>query len=445
MNTPGSLDRRHFLRSAALTAAGTLLGACSHTHADTQPAPLTDVVRPRPLRFTRDLRDALNPRRVTNAMWDFSWLTQHYPGGAFADFDYAAAELVERQFNTVRIDAFPLAIGALRSDDEIITIPGDPLANWGMSDRDREHAVVRELLEFMRAMQRAGIHVILSSWGRDCREYPDRIGILARDRAGFRKCWERTLDLLAEYDLLDPVLYVDLDQEFPYFSPFQTELNALAAKSSPNRSTADAMEQAGQYAPGSTRLTWNPAQLDFVRGLFSEMISHFQSRYPRLRFTYSLTSFHEEVRSLGLKVFDVLELHLWIHSPRFDNRSGFNSITKDRGERSYRDYAERIAATLDTVGPMLVQEMGNKCAFAQAWGREIGAPVITTEAWGPWWHMDHPDLDWTWLRAWCEQCMALAAEHEFWGVTPWNYSHPYWKNWSDAAWYRKVNRRFLRS
>jgi hypothetical protein len=27
----------------------------------------------------------------------------------------------------------------------------------------------------------------------------------------------------------------------------------------------------------------------------------------------------------------------------------------------------------------------------------------------------------------------------------WNYSHPYWTNWSNVGWYRKVNRRFLRS
>lgn len=378
-------------------------------------------------------------------MWDFSWLTQHYPGGAFADFDRAAAELVARGFNTVRIDAYPLVIGALRSEQETITIPADPLANWGMSDRDRPHAVVRELVAFLRAMKRAGLYVILSSWGKDCREYPDRNGALARDRDGFRRCWERTLDLLGQHEVLDRVLYVDLDQEFPYFSPYQGELNELANRSTRNRSAAEAMEEAGQSAPGSRRLAWNPAQLDFVRGLFAEMLPHFQSRYPRLRFTYSLTSFHKEVRSLGLELFDVLELHLWIHSPRFDQRTGFNAITKDRGARSYRDYADRIAAALDTVGPMLALEMRNKCAFAQAWGREIAAPVVTTEAWGPWWHMDHPDLDWGWLRDWCEQCITLAAEHQFWGVTPWNYSHPYWKNWSDLAWYRKVNRRFLRS
>ncbi len=426
-------------------SAVALLGAKTAMTEAATPAKSSLPPHPRPLKFSADLRDGLKPRRVTNAMWDFSWLTQHYPGGAFADFNRAADELLERGFNTVRIDAFPLVIGALRSEDETITIPGDPLANWGMSDRDREHAIARELVEFMGAMKRQGLSVILSSWGRDCKEHPGRTQALAKDRDGFRQAWARTLDLLGRHHLLEHVLYVDLDQEFPYFSPFQAGLNELAKKPSAARSVEAAMEETGQFAQGLTRLAWKPAQMEYVRALFSEMLPYFQSRYPRLRFTYSLTSFHKEVRSLGLQLFDVLELHLWIHSPRFDNRSGFNSITKDRGQRDYQDYAGRIAAALDTVGPMLAQEMRAKCAFARAWAEEIAAPVVTTEAWGPWWHMDHPDLDWGWLRDWCEQCMTLAGEHKFWGVTPWNYAHPYWKNWSDVRWYRKVNRRFLRS
>lgn len=436
-------DRRDFIRTAALAAAGTILGATAR--ADEQSRADAPAPRPRPLKFTADLRDGLTPRRVTNAMWDFSWLTQHYPGGAFADFDHAADELVERGFNTVRIDAFPLVIGSLKSEKETITLPGDPLANWGMSDRDRDHAIVRELTAFMAAMKQRGLSVILSSWGRDCKQYPERNQALARDRAGFRKCWERTLDILGSHDLLDHVLYVDLDQEFPYFSPYQAELSELAKKPAVKHSLAEAMEDAGQSEQGLTRMAWNPAQMAYVNQLFSEMLNHFQSQCPRLRFTYSLTSFHKEVRAMGLQLFDVLELHLWIHSPRFDNRSGFNAITKDRGKRDYRDYADRIAAAMDTVGPMLAQEMRNKCAFAQAWAQEIAAPLVTTEAWGPWWHMDHPDLDWNWLREWCEQSMTLAAEHKFWGVTPWNYAHPYWKNWSDVDWYRKVNDRFLQS
>ncbi|HQN00509.1 MAG TPA: cellulase-like family protein [Candidatus Hydrogenedentes bacterium] len=442
MHPTQRFNRRDFLQAATLAAAGTVLDVPARA-ADTAPA--QEPPRPLPLKFDSDLRESLTPRRVTNAMWDFSWLTQHYPGGAFEDFDRAAAELVERGFTTVRIDAYPLVIGALQGEEETVVLPADPLANWGMSDRDREHAIVQELLAFMGAMKRAGISVILSSWGRDCKEYPERNKALAGDRAGFRGCWERTLDLLGSHALLDHVLYVDLDQEFPYFSPYGAELTGLARKPAAERSPAEAMEEAGRFEQGMTRMAWNPAQMAFVSDLFTEMIAHFQSRYPRLRFTYSLTSFHKEVRAMGLQLFDVLELHLWIHTPRFDNRTGFNSLVKDRGERDYRDYAGRVAAALDTVGPMLAQEMRNRCAFAQAWAGEIAAPLITTEAWGPWWHMDHPDLDWGWLRDWCEHCMVLAAEHRFWGVTPWNYSHPYWKNWSDIDWYRKVNNRFLAS
>jgi hypothetical protein len=435
--------RRDFTQMAALAFAGAALGARA-PGADS-PIARAEPQRPRPLKFTGDMRDGLEPRRVTNAMWDYSWLTQHYPGGAFADFGKAADELVERGFNTVRIDAFPLVIGALKSEDEAITVAADPLANWGMSDRDREHGLVKELIEFMRAMKQRGISVILSSWGKDCKDYPDRSLALAKDRDGFRKCWERTLDILGSQDLLDHVLYVDLDQEFPFFSPFKDGLNELAERKSAGRAVEAAMEEVGQVEQGLTRMAWTPAQMEYVRKLFSEMLPHFQSRYPRQRFTYSLTAFFKEVRSLGLQLFDVLELHMWIHSPRFDNRTGFNKLAKDRGERDYKDYAGRIAAALDTVGPMLVKEMDGKCAFAKSWSEEIAAPVVTTEAWGPWWHMDHPDLDWTWLRDWCEQCVTLATGHKFWGVTPWNYSHPYWKNWSDVAWYRKVNQRFLKS
>ena len=147
-------NRRDFIQSAAFAVAGAAFG--SRTLAAEPVLPVALPQKPRPLRFSGDMRDGLKPRRVTNAMWDYSWLTQHYPGGAFADFDKAADELVERGFNTVRIDAFPLVIGALKSDNETITIPGNPLANWGMSDRDREHVVARELVEFMRAMKRRG-------------------------------------------------------------------------------------------------------------------------------------------------------------------------------------------------------------------------------------------------------------------------------------------------
>jgi hypothetical protein len=315
-----------------------------------------------------------------------------------------------------------------------VTIEAKPLANWGFSDRDYSHCMAGELTEFMGILKHKGIYAILSSWGNTCKEYPDLRTALAGDRVKFQKSWERTLDILGEKDLLTHVLYVDLDQEFPYFSPYSAALKDAAQ--------GDAMEQAGQVGP---RRAWTPAQTDYVRKLFTEMISHFQSRYPALRFTYSLTSFVPEVRALGLQLFDVIEVHLFLQDPRFENRTGFGKLEKDRGDHDYRDYGRRLRETMSSVRPMLLKQMHNHIAFAKSWGDEIGAPVVTTEAWGPWWHMDHPDLDWGWLRDWCEECMGLAGQYGLWGATPWNYSHPYWKNWADVNWYRRVNTRFLSS
>ena len=102
-------------------------------------------------------------------------------------------------------------------------------------------------------------------------------------------------------------------------------------------------------------------------------------------------------------------------------------MVKDRGVHDYSDYMNRIDQTMKSVRPMLLKDMHNRLAFAKEWSEEIGAPLTTTESWGPWWHMDHPDLDWEWLYDCCDECMNVSSQYKLWGATPWNYSHPYWK------------------
>jgi hypothetical protein len=420
------LTRRVLFQTAAAATAGNSLPA------QTRPA--------------YDMRSALQPPRVTNAMWDYSWIKSHYPGGPFEDWDKTTDQLLERRFNTVRIDAFPGTIGNLKSLDDEVTLPAAALANWGFSDRDRPHRIARDLVEFVRIAKRKRLKVILSTWNSFRNDDPELLKRMAADRNLYRRAWSRTLDLLGDHDLLDTVLYVDLDQEFPYFSPYAAELRTLRTAAKPaSTSLQSAMEEAGQAAQGLARSAWTPSQMQYVEKLFREMLPFFQSKYPALRFTYSLTGYFQEVRAMRLQLFDVLELHLWIHSPRFDNRTGFNTLPKDRGPHDYKDYAARLRKTMASVRPMLVQEMHNRLAQAMDWSREIAAPLVTTEAWGPWWHMDHPDLDWQWLKDWCEMSMGLAGQYGLWGSTPWNYAHPYWKNWSEVAWYRRVNEKFLKS
>ncbi len=384
-----------------------------------------------------DLTEHLRPHRLTIAMWDYSWLNAHYPTGSFGDFDRVTDELLERGFNTVRIEAFPWVIGQLTHPEEETTVKGDPLANWGPSDVDRKHAVAHELFEFMEITRRKGIFVMLSSWGVTHPEYPEK-------RPGdFFQVWERTLSLLDERGLLAHVLFIDLDQEFPFFSPFRPQLESLAGRSSASSGLAEAMGEAGVLR-SQRGFQWNEAQLDMVGDHFRNAMSHFQRRYPEHRFTISLTGFWEEVRSLKLKCLDVLELHFWMSkSSRFTHRSGWMDVRKDRGDHDHSAYQKGIDATLSSMRPMLMADMHGQLQQAMDWSVEAGAPVATSEGWGPWWHMDHPDLSWGWLRDWCVECNVLAAQYGLWGSTPWNFSHPYWENWRDIGWYQEVNHSFL--
>lgn len=444
MQTNGS-SRREFLGSALLgtAAAGLLNGtgagaeaAYPKDQAHVNEKPYNPRPRPGTGAMPYDLRNGLTPRRLNIAMWDYSWLYGHHPGGPFEDFGRAVDELIERGFNCVRIDTFPMIIDHLEGKpDANWHVPANPHATWGLSLMSRDMKLVQAWLDFMRVTKEKGVYVILSSWGGNGQNY--------REREKFHGAWERTLTVLKENDLLSHVVYVDFDQEFPYFTPFQAKLNELGQSKSETLSLDGAMEAAGA---GYARLGWNRAQMDYVKEYFESTCRYFQQRLPELRYTFSLTGYWNEVRAMKLWCLDVLEVHIWIHDPRFDERTGFNTMKKDRDPANdYKDYMRKLRATLEAMRPTLLQQMVNRMQMAHEWAQEMGTPLTTTEAWGPWWHMDHPDLEWNWLYDWCEECMALSENYQFWGVTPWNYAHPYWNNWSNKSWYRKVNHRFLNS
>lgn len=388
----------------------------------------------------------LNPRtlppRTANAMWDYSWLCCHHPGGSFADWDRCFDELLERGFSAVRIDAFPLVISCLSSKEEMVTLPADPNANWGPSPEPFSHKIVEELVGFCRKARERGIWLILSSWGKACLQYPDARGRVSAKPELLADAWERTLNHLADAEVLDSVLYVDLDQEFPYFSPYQPEIKRLGEQADADE---DPMIAAGRRegVPGTA---WNPAQQAYIRNLWNTAIGTLQMRFPGLRFTNSLTSFIPDVRALQLEVFDVLEIHFWIHGRSFDSRTRFNTDTlKTRAFKDGVAYQKRMDLTLAATGEMLWNKLRNKVRYAREWADEAGVPLTTTEAWGPWWHMDAPGMRWDWLKDWCERGhTVLAREFNLWSSTPWNYAHPYWENWSDVAWYRRVNASFLK-
>ncbi|HEY5137922.1 MAG TPA: cellulase-like family protein [Methylococcales bacterium] len=381
-----------------------------------------------------DMRKELSPSRLTIAMWDNSWLNMHHPAGVYEDWNKVLDELTARGFNTIRIETFPIIVAEMKTSGEKTRMFGkNPYDNWGFSTIDYPHNVPDELVEFLTAVKNKKLHVILSSWGA---------GNQAKyaDRQTFWQAWEVTLDMLKEHNLLDIVMYVDLDQEFPYFSPMMAHLNELSKEKVVMESQLDAMEAAGRRD-----WAWNSAQMAFVKDYMTSSLNHFQKRYPSVRFTFSLTSFWKEVRAMKVPV-DVLEVHTWLNLTQLGVRTSFDPMAKDRNPANdYKAYMQQIRDMLHAKRPMLMKDMENQLKFASEWSQEIAAPVVITEAWGPWWHMDHPDLEWQWLFDWCDQCSEMSCQFPIWGITPWNYSHPYWKNWTNIKWYQKINRRFLDS
>ena len=100
------------------------------------------------------MRNSLNPRRLTMAMWDQAYLARHMPGGSFEDYDRVLDETVDRAYNTLRIDPLPQYID-LSKPDKIFSWPDphEPFTPWGQNTAVKG-PLGRWLIEFMEKLQK---------------------------------------------------------------------------------------------------------------------------------------------------------------------------------------------------------------------------------------------------------------------------------------------------
>lgn len=109
------------------------------------------------------------PAALTITLWDFSWYVRTGRGEPFEDLDRAAAEAVERGYNTVRICAMPFLLFGSGLDTSRLELDrlGGAYAQ-GVRWYDVAEATVLDgrehLLALLRTLKRHGLFVILSSW-----------------------------------------------------------------------------------------------------------------------------------------------------------------------------------------------------------------------------------------------------------------------------------------
>ncbi len=373
-----------------------------------------------------DMRNFLNPRRLTMVMWDQAFLLRHRPDEAFGDWDRVLDETIERGYNTLRLDPMPQSID-LSDPNRELTWKGDQgqYMPWCWVNEITAPAG-RWLLEFMQKAVDRGLYMTLSTWWFTGAHTPASTTVPSSTMEG-AEMWAKMLRIIEKEVGFERIVYVDYANEMPYFFPnFMKQLNEVQGS-------------AGyEYTPETK--AWLIEQLD--KPLFA-----LQDEFPGLRFTHSI---HGDPRwtTVGLKSFDCLDAHFYSDAdPRWATRTRFRDLTSNgkmfRDASGYKDFSDRANATYKAIGPMMHAYQRNRIRQFAEWSQTAGLPLTCTEGWSSWFYVDHPDLDWGWLLDYSERAIDDAIEYGFWGVTPHNYAQPHFANWKDVRYHRRINDKFL--
>lgn len=344
------------------------------------------------------------------AMWDFSWLERRWPGAGYEDWDLALDELAERGYDAVRIDAYPHFI-AQDPQKEWTIVPCWTTNDWGSPARNT--VVVQPALNtFIRKCRNRGIRVGLSSWYQSD---PDLVNHAVPTAECHADIWKRTLDSIAEEDLLDAILYVDLCNEWPFkvWAPFFNTDNNIAFT--------------------------DPASLAWMKTAI-EMLRTF---YPDLSYTFSHVGLlnRPEFTGAELSFFNLLEPHVWmVHANRdeFYRRVGYQYERFDgKGYENVVRHAERLYRSAPDYWDGLLRGWIDQVA---AESRQYRQPLITTECWSIVDYKDWPLLDWEWVKESCAAGVRHAVSTGRWlAMGTSNFCGPQFTGmWRDIEWHREM-------
>ena len=385
-----------------------------------------------------DMRDWLNPRRLTIVMWDQSYLFRHAAGESFENYDRVLDETIERGYNTLRLDPLPQLIDLAHPETPFQWgDPHWPYMPWAWN-KAGEAPLGQWMIDLMEKTLSRGLNYTLSSWWTYAMDgslpFPAGAAV-PRTHLEAAELWARLLREWKKRFGFERLIYVDIENETPYFLPgYKNRIKEMTGQSWNGESQEDNGPVLGQ------------GLINFVSGELNTAIAALQREFPELRFTASI---HGDERWLDIPLqFDCLDVHFYAD---IDQRWGSRTRFTDWMPRLYTDaawhkeFSDRCLAARNAVGPMLRARQRSRLAAFAHWAEQYGMPLTTSESWASWYYFDSPDLDWSWLLEWAEHSVEDAVEFRMWGWTPHNYCHPTFKNWQDVRWHRRLTDRFLKS
>jgi hypothetical protein len=185
---------------------------------------------------------------------------------------------------------------------------------------------------------------------------------------------------------------------------------------------------------------FNALQIKFMHDYGNDLIQKLEARFPQYPYQMSVT-YTTPLESLDLSQFGTLDYHLWFTAaadiPNWrslggidqskDNRPAFNELLKFWEEKK----------------PEMTQWMDKAITSVADKGRQFKIPVGNTEGWGPVGWLDHPELNWDWVKEAADIAIELTKKHDNYKyICSSNFTHPQFRGiWEDVKWHRRITNR----
>lgn len=424
------MNRRSFVKAVGSFAGTLALSGMPDTAGATPIAPEGGANRYR--------ISSLGRKPLAIAMWDFSWLQRHHRLGEFENWDRTLDELVDRGYNAIRMDCMPHLVapdaqGQVTEEYLFVKESWKPTLwgnNYTVRVRPRE-----ALLEFLPKCYDRGIHVGLATWFH---------GPVKRftTEDGLYMAWSGTLEFLKQHGMLEKVLYVDVLNEYPFWHGFQWLKQNLQNRADLQKYQAEHpdvhipdMQDVGKAAK------FNPLQKEFLNSYLTGQLKRLKAKWPDLDFFASLDS-GMPLDVIDLSAFDALDYHIWFHHNPEVAKAGVSTIGSMANDNDFEKAYANLKSFWHQNRERMIEWMSGQMRSIAGCARKRGIPCGNTEGWGPIMWLDHPALDWEWVKECGDIGVDLALSNGYKFICTSNFTHPQFPGlWRDVRWHRRLTSR----
>jgi hypothetical protein len=183
---------------------------------------------------------------------------------------------------------------------------------------------------------------------------------------------------------------------------------------------------------------YNLLQKQLYNGFITRTLNNLKKDWPRLDWFASLDS-AMPLDDIDLSAFDALDYHVWFQHNGEMPRSGLSKIGNRENDLEFESSYASIRKFWGANRARMVDWIGGRIQAISQAAAKRNIPCGNTEGWGPIVWMDHPALDWEWVKESARICVELALSNRYKFICTSNFTHPQFPGlWRDVRWHREM-------